>query len=307
MEALTVHLTTGQGDVWWPGLVLLGFFIGIITSMFGVGGGFLLTPTLRIIFNIAYPIAIGTSLLQITVTALYSAYKQWRQKNLDLKMGAVTALGSLVGAEFGIRMLLAVNMKGTVEIIGHSIQFIDLVINCCFLVLMTAIALFMYWETCKSGRFGIEEPKTGACEIVQSCPIPPFLCFEQSAIPQLSVWVPLVLSLFVGCLTGFLGIGGGFIILPLMIYLLGIPTRMAVGTSTVQVLLASAYGTLRYLMQGNVDFILVLFMLIGSMIGVSIGAKIAKMINAVNTRKYFSALLIFALLLIAYDTLRRLW
>ena len=79
------------------------------------------------------------------------------------------------------------------------------------------------------------------------------------------------------------------------------------GTSTLQVLLASAYGTLRYLVQGNVDFILVLFMLIGSMIGVSIGAKIAKMINAVNTRKYFSALLIFALLLIAYDTLRRLW
>jgi uncharacterized protein len=307
MEALVVHLTTGQGDVWWPGLILLGFFIGIITSMFGVGGGFLLTPTLRIIFNIAYPIAIGTSLLQITVTALYSAYKQWRQKNLDLKMGAVTALGSLVGTEFGIRMLLAVNMKGTVEIIGHSIQFIDLVINCCFLVLMTAIALFMYWETCNSGRFGIEEPKIGASEIVQSCPIPPFLRFEQAAIPQLSVWVPLVLSLFVGCLTGFLGIGGGFIILPLMIYLLGIPTRIAVGTSTVQVLLASAYGTLRYLMQGNIDFILVLFMLIGSMIGVSIGSKIAKMINAVNTRKYFSALLIFALLLIAYDTLRRLW
>ncbi|HUL00457.1 MAG TPA: sulfite exporter TauE/SafE family protein [Nitrospirota bacterium] len=302
-----MHITMGQADIWWPGLVLLGFFIGIITSMFGVGGGFLLTPALRILFNIAYPLAIGTSLLQITVTALYSAYKQWRQKNLDLKMGAVTAIGSLVGAEFGVRMLMAINMKGGVEVLGHTIQWIDLVINCCFLVLMTAIALFMYWETCSSGQCGLEEPRTAACEIVQSCPIPPFICFERCAIPQLSIWVPIVLSLFVGCLTGFLGIGGGFVILPLMIYIIGIPTRIAVGTSTLQVLLASAYGTLRYFAQGNVDLLLVLFMLIGSIIGVSVGARIAKMITVVNTRKYFSTLLAFAILLIVFDTIRRLW
>ena len=304
---LTIPLTAGQGDVWWPGLVLLGFFIGIITGVFGIGGGFLLTPGLRILFNIAYPVAIGSSLLQITTTALFSVYKQWRQNNLDLKMGAITALGSLIGAEFGVRILRVVNAKGTVEIFGHGIQFIDLIINCCFLVLMTALALFIYWETYNSGRCGIEEPRTAVCELVQRCPIPPFICFEKSAISKLSIWAPFVLSLFVGCLTGFLGIGGGFIVFPLMIYFLGIPTRIAAGTSTLQVLLASSYSMLRHLQEGNVDFMLVLFMLVGSAVGVNAGVKIAKMIDVIKTRKYFSGLLVLAIILIIYDMFRRLW
>jgi uncharacterized membrane protein YfcA len=307
MDMLTIPLTAGQGDVWWPGLILLGLFIGIISGIFGIGGGFILTPALRILFNIAYPLAIGSSLLQITATALFSAYKQWRQNNLDWKMGAITGAGSLIGAELGVRILLVVNTKGTVEIFGHNIQFIDLVINSCFLVLMTALALFIYWETCNSRQCGMEEPKTAICELVQSCPLPPFLCFEQSAIPKLSIWMPFVLSLFVGCLTGFLGIGGGFIAFPLMIYFLGIPTRIAAGTSTLQVLLASSYGMLRHLQEGNVDIMLVLFMMVGSVVGVNAGVKIAGMIDVIKTRKYFSALLVLAIMLIAYDMFRRLW
>jgi uncharacterized membrane protein YfcA len=304
---LTIPLTAGQGDVWWPGLMLLGFFIGIVTGVFGIGGGFLLTPSLRILFNIAYPVAIGSSLLQIAATALFSAYKQWRQNSLDLKMGAVTAMGSLIGAEVGVRLLLAVSTRGTVEVFGHAIEFIDLIINCCFLVLMTALALFMYWETYNSGQCGIEEPKTAVCELVQRCPIPPFVCFEQSDISKLSIWAPFTLSLFVGCLTGLLGIGGGFIVFPLMIYFLGMPTRIAVGTSTLQVLLASSYSMLRHLQEGNVDFTLVLFMLVGSAVGVNAGVWIAKKIDVVKTRKYFSGLLVLAIVLIVYDVIRRLW
>jgi uncharacterized membrane protein YfcA len=307
MDMLTIPLTAGQGDVWWPGLILLGLFIGIITGVFGIGGGFLLTPALRILFNIAYPIAIGSSLLQITATALFSAYKQWSQNNLDLKMGAIAALGSLIGAEFGVRLLLAVNTKGIVEIFGRGIQCIDLIINSSFLALMTALALFIYWETYNSRRCGTEEPKTAVCKLVQRCPIPPFVCFEQSAILKLSIWVPFVLSLFVGCMTGFLGIGGGFIVFPLMIYFLGVPTRLAAGTSTLQVLLASSYSMLRHLQEGNVDVLLVLFMLVGSVVGVNAGVKIANMIDVIKTRKYFSALLVLAIMLIAYDMFRRLW
>jgi uncharacterized membrane protein YfcA len=172
---------------------------------------------------------------------------------------------------------------------------------------MTALALFIYWETYNSGRCGIEEPRTVVCELVQRCPIPPFMCFEKSAISKLSIWVPFVLSFFVGCLTGFLGIGGGFIAFPLMIYFLGIPTRIAAGTSTLQVLLASSYSMLRHLQEGNVDFMLVLFMLVGSVVGVNAGVKIAKMIDVIKTRKYFSALLVLAIMLIIYDMFRRLW
>ncbi|MBP2666736.1 MAG: Sulfite exporter TauE/SafE [Firmicutes bacterium] len=300
-------LMAEQSDVWWLGLLLLGFIVGIITGMFGIGGGFLLTPALRIFFNIAYPVAIGTSLLQIMATSLFSVYKQWKQKNLDLKMGFITAIGSLIGAEFGVQLLLVIKSQGTIEIGGQSILWTDLVINCCYLILMSTVAILIYRETRNSSHAEIEEPKTAICKMAQGCSVPPFISFERSEIRHLSLWIPLVPSLFVGCLTGFLGIGGGFISLPLMIYLLGMPTRIAVGTSTLQVLLASAYAMLRHLQEGNVDFMLVLFMFIGSLAGVNAGVKISRKINVVNTRKYFSFLLLFAIILITYDLIHRFW
>ncbi|MDR3561201.1 MAG: sulfite exporter TauE/SafE family protein [Negativicutes bacterium] len=303
---LSFFLPVAQVDVWWPGLVLLGFLIGIVTGLFGLGGGFLLTPSLRIFFNISYPVAIGSSLLQIVVTSLLSAYKHWRQKNLDVKMGAIAAGGSLLGAECGIRLLRLVGDQGMVLIGGRSIAFIDLMINSSFLILLTAVGISMYREACQSQQCGIDEPETALADMVKSCPLPPFVCFEQSNIDRLSIWVPIALSFAVGCLTGLLGIGGGFINLPLLIYFLGLPTRIAVGTSTAQVLLASGYGTLRLMQAGNVDIILVLFMLVGSVGGVNTGVRLAKLVNPCNTRKYFAALMALAIGLILFDLARRL-
>ncbi len=302
----SIFLPVSQVDIWWPGLVLLGFFIGIVTGLFGLGGGFLLTPSLRIFFNISYPVAIGSSLLQILATSLFSAYKHWRGKNLDVKMGAVAAAGSLIGAECGVRLLRIISNQGTVSIGGHAILFTDLVINACFLVLLTSVGVSMYREACQSEQCGIEEPQTQLAEVVRSCPLPPFVCFEQSNIDRLSVWVPIALSFAVGCLTGLLGIGGGFINLPLLIYVLGLPTRVAIGTSTAQVLLASAYGTLRHMQDGHVDVVLVLFMLAGSVGGVMAGVWLSKRIDPCNTRKYFAALMAVAVTLISFDLVRRL-
>jgi uncharacterized protein len=302
----SIFLPVSQVDIFWPGLVLLGFLIGIVTGLFGLGGGFLLTPSLRIFFGISYPVAIGSSLLQILVTSLFSAYKHWRQRNLDVKMGAVAAVGSLIGAECGVRLLRSIGNQGTVFIGGHVVLFTDLVINSCFLVLLTSVGVSMYREACNSQQCGIDEPRTDLAEAVKSCPLPPFVCFEQSNIDRLSVWVPIALSFAVGCLTGLLGIGGGFVNLPLLIYFLGLPTRIAIGTSTAQVLLASAYGTLRHMQDGHVDMLLVLFMLVGSVGGVNIGVWLSKRIDPCNTRKYFAALMALAVALISFDLLRRL-
>ncbi|MDR3591250.1 MAG: sulfite exporter TauE/SafE family protein [Negativicutes bacterium] len=302
----SVYLPVSQADVWWPGLILLGFFIGVVTGLFGLGGGFLLTPSLRIFFGISYPVAIGSSLLQILATSLVSAYKHWRQKNLDVKMGLVSAAGSLIGAECGVRLLRAIGNQGTVSVGGNAILFTDLVINTCFLVLLTSVGVSMYREACKSEQCGIEEPQTELAEVVRSCPLPPFVCFEESNIDRLSIWVPIALSFAVGCLTGLLGVGGGFINLPLLIYVLGLPTRVAIGTSTAQVLLASAYGTLRHMQEGHVDFVLVLFMMAGSVAGVYAGVWLSKLVNPCNTRKYFAALMAVAVILIGFDMVRRL-
>lgn len=285
---------------------LLGFLIGVVTGLFGIGGGFLLTPALRILFNISYPIAIGSSLLQIFLTSLLSAYKHWKNNNLDAKMGAITAVGSLAGTEFGVRLLRLVAAQGTVNIGGHQVLFTDVLINSCFLVLLISVAVFMYREACKSDASGLEEPQTALGEMARSCPLPPFVCFDQSNIPKLSIWMPILLSIVVGFLTGLLGIGGGFISLPLLVYILGMPTKIAVGTSTLQVFLASGYGTFRHMQDGHVDFLLVLFMFVGSMLGVNIGVRLSRKINSCNTRKYFAALMVLAVLLVVYDLLRRL-
>jgi Predicted permeases len=303
-STLFVSLPVSQCDAFWPGLLLLGFFIGIITGLFGVGGGFLLTPALRVVFHISYPVAIGSSLLQIMITSMFSVFKHWKQDHVDLKLGAITAVGCIIGTECGVRALRFVNTAGAWNVAGHSTPVLDIVIDGSFIVLMSIVAVSIYREACASSQSGRDEPKTALGEKIRSCPLPPFVSLPKSDISRLSVWMPMAFSLFVGCLTGFLGIGGGFISLPILIYLLGVPTRTAVGTSTLQVLIASGYGMIRHLQDGHVDVVLVLFMVIGSMLGVSIGVKLSGLVNACNTRKYFAGLLLVAILLIVFDLIR---
>lgn len=286
-----LYFSTAYGDIWWPGLVLLGLVIGVVTGLFGIGGGFLLTPSLRIIFNIPYPVAIGSSMLHIMLTATLSAYKHWAQKNVDPKLGILMAIGSLFGAESGVRLLRVINAWGTV----------DIIVSVCFLVLMTLVAAFMFYE---STQDGIEEPKTVLGEMLKSCKLPPLISFERSDIAHLSVWIPITLSFFVGCLTGLLGIGGGFINFPLMVYLIGVPTRVAVGTGTFQVLVASAYCVFRNLQDGFIDFLLVFLMILGSVVGVNMGVKLCVLINVRSTRKYFASILLLAITMLVYYLLK---
>ena len=297
---LMEHMQAG-----WPGLLFLGYLIGIITGLFGVGGGFLLTPSLKIIFHISYPVAIGSSLLQIFCTSLFSAYKHWQHKKLDIKMGAITAAGSLVGAEAGVRLLRFFTARGTVELGGHPVPLADVMISLGFLMLLLPTAVFMYREACASRLTGTDEPQIQAGHLIKHCQWPPLMDFEQSGILRLSVWMPVLLSLSVGLCTGLLGIGGGFISFPLLVYCLGLATKQAVGTSTLQVLAASGYGAFRHMQAGNVDFLLVLFLLLGSVLGASTGVRLSQRINPCDTRTYFAGLMVLAVLLILYDVLRQ--
>lgn len=297
---LMEHMHTG-----WPGLILLGYLIGVITGLFGIGGGFLLTPSLKVIFHVSYPVAIGSSLLQIFCTALFSAYQHWQHKMLDTKMGAITAAASLVGAEGGVRLLQFFSAQQMVELGGRPVPLTDVIVSLGFLTLLLPTAVFMYREACASRQRGTDEPETRLGNRIASCQWPPVVAFEQSQILRLSIWMPVLLSLLVGLFTGLLGIGGGFVSFPLLVYCLGMPTKTAVGTSTLQVLAASGYGAVRYIQAGNVDFLLVMFMLLGSMLGARTGIRLSRRINACDTRSYFSGLLVVAVLLIVYDLLKQ--
>lgn len=288
----------GSGpDIWYPGLVALGLATGVMTGLLGIGGGFILTPALRVLFDIPYPLAIGSSLLQIMVTTALSSYGHWRRGNIDLKLGAVMGAGGLVGVEGGVRVLQTLTLAGTAIVGGRPVAYLDLVLNLCFLALLVAVAVFMLRESLDN-RGG--EPHSRWGEWVRGCPWPPLVTFVYGGEARLSLWVPVGISAAVGFLAGLLGIGGGFIGLPLLIYLLGLPTRTAVGTSTFQVLIASAYGGLRHIQAGNADLMLVLWMTLGAIAGVILGVKLCTVIAVADTRRSFALLLLAAAALVAW-------
>lgn len=297
-------LTIAGVTVWWPGLVLLGLSIGCLTGMFGVGGGFLLTPCLNIFFGIPYPMAVGSDLMQIFVTGGASAWKHWRQKHVDPLLGLIMAGGALGGTELGVRLLKRLSFGGEVVINGHSLVFQDLMLSCLFLVLMTLVAIYILKET--SGVADSKETTAQLAATLQSYHWPPVLRFPKSQINSLSLWIPLLSSFGVGILTGMMGVGGGFITFPLLVYVIGAPTVIAVGTSAFQILFSTGYGAYRHACQGHVDLILVGLLLCGSLLGVQLGVYATRFLGGLKIRRYFAYVMGLGILVILGDLLRKI-
>jgi uncharacterized protein len=290
-------------NVWIPGLLLVGAFIGFLTGMFGVGGGFLLTPVLKIIFNIPYPVAVGSGLLLFLITSSMSAYRHWQHKNIDLKLGALMAAGAFGGTEVGVRLLHFLGSSGAITINGKSLALLDFIMPILFFVLMISVALMIFRETSRSAA---EETKSLFSLKLQRFSLSPVLSFPFCGIPTMSMWLPLVMSFSVGVLTGLLGIGGGFINFPLLVYALGVPTLTAVGTSAFQIVFASAYGSLRHGAEGHVSLLLTAFLLGGSIIGVQIGVRVSCKLGGRNIRRWFALIVLLGAIFVAYDIFRQI-
>ncbi len=300
-----IHLSMAGINVGWPGLILLGVFIGFLTGLFGVGGGFLLTPLLKIVFGIPYPIAVGSGLLQIFITGIFSAWKHWKYRNVDVIMGLVMAGGALGGTEIGVRLLKLLSKGGHVIINSHPLLVMDLVLNGIFLLLMAGSAILIWQET--SSASAEEEVASTLSQRLRNYPIPPQLEFPHSGILSMSIWIPLGISFFVGILTGLLGVGGGFINFPLMVYIIGVPTTVAVGTGAFQLLFSTGYGAVRHALQGHAELLLVAFLLIGSLVGVQIGVCASRFLGGRKIRKYFSWIIFLAIGVIVWDVIQEIW
>jgi len=303
---MTIELPMSGITVWWPGILLRGLGIGFLTGLFGVGGGFILTPALRILFGIPYPVAVGTSLLQIFVTGSLSAYKHWRFGHVDIKLGLLMASGALCGTAIGKRIMAWLECSaGTIMIHGTSYHLIDLVMNVLFLVLLTVVGITMLCEVSRKGNVErCDDVKTGLTCFLHNLRIPPVLPFQRSGIGDMSIWVPLIMGLFVGIMTGLLGVGGGFVMFPLLVYVIGVPTTMAVGTSAFQIVFASGYGSLIYYRAGRVELLLVALLVGGSFFGVQSGVAMARKLGGHALRKYFVLVIGAGILMIVYSLVR---
>lgn len=291
-------LTLAHVNSWWPGLILLGMIIGFLTGMFGVGGGFLLTPFLNIFFGIPYPIAVGSGLGQIFITGATSAWKHWHNHNVDPWMGIIMAGGGLGGTEIGVRLLKQLSLSGSIAVNGRTMSLQDVLISALFLILMVSVVVHIFREGAVNQS---EEASSKIAHDLQNFRIGPVVAFPRSRIRSISLWIPLSLSFFIGILTGLMGVGGGFIAFPLLIYVLGVPTLIAVGTNAFQILFSTGYGAFRHASLGHVELALIGLLLVGSMLGVQLGVFATKFLGGHKIRQYFAYVICLGILVIFGD------
>lgn len=263
-------------------LALLGFTVGVCGAFFGVGGAFLATPALNILgFPMAY--AIGTDLAHITGKSVISAARHRKLGNVDPKAGLLLVVGTVPGVEAGCRVIVWLERQGEIES----------VVRLAYIPLLLLIGIGMLVDYRKATSMpaspGQERGAAGSLAArVQAVRWRPIISLPASGIGAISVWPLLGIGAATGFCAGFLGVGGGFIRMPALLYLVGMPTRMAIGTDLLEVMFSGAYGTFTYALKGRVDLLAALVMLAGAAGGSQLGAVATGYVKGYRVRLYFA-------------------
>ena len=286
-------------------LLIIGFCVGILGGFFGVGGGWIVTPALNIFgFHMAF--AIGTDLSNIFGQTIGAVKKHQQMGNIDWKLGLISIITSVIGLEIGSEVIIALEKSGDVGI----------VVRWCYMVLLFSLGCYMLYdyfvihprmmkkieeENDRLPGVNVRRERSRLSEKLHQLNIPPMVSFPASHIDSVSIWVIFLIFLFTGFLSGFMGVGGGFIIMPALVYLIGLPTAIAVGTSLITVLFSGAYGCLTYALKGRVELIAAVIMLFGAAIGAQIGSTAVRYIKGYGIRLLFAIMIIFAAFSVATE------
>lgn len=254
-------------------LLGLGGIVGILSGMFGVGGGFLMTPLLFFI-GIPPAVAVATEANQIVASSFSGVLAHFKRKTVDLRMGTVLLIGGLVGAGFGVMVFNYLKAQGQV----------DLLVKLCYVVFLGVIGGLMFFESLNA----IRNVKKGKAPVRKKHNwihgLPFKMRFRVSGL-YISVIPPLIVGVAVGILAAIMGVGGGFIMVPAMIYLLGMPTKVVVGTSLFQIIFVTAFTTMLHATTNfTVDIVLAVLLLVGGVIGAQIGTRIGIKMKAEQLR-----------------------
>jgi len=255
-------------------LLGLGGMVGVLSGMFGVGGGFLMTPLLFFI-GIPPAVAVATEANQIVASSFSGVLAHFRKKTVDFRMGGVLLIGGLIGAALGVQLFNLLKAAGQV----------DLLVRLCYVVFLGIIGSLMFIESLNAIRktkAGAPPPKRRQRSWVHALPFK--MRFRTSGL-YISVIPPLIVGLLVGVLAAIMGVGGGFIMVPAMIYILGMPTKVVVGTSLFQIIFVTAFTTLLHATTNQtVDMMLAVLLLVGGVIGAQIGTQIGTRLKAEQLR-----------------------
>jgi uncharacterized membrane protein YfcA len=312
MDWLYTLMPIAGVQIFWPGLIILGLGVGMIGGFFGMGGAWMVTPGLNILgFPMAF--AIGTDITHMAGKSLISTMRHSKFGNVDYRLGVIMVVGTVGGFETGAQIVMWLERLGKVE------QYVRV----SYLVLLTLIAWLVFADVAKkrkkdreaiaAGR-GVDAMSTGIewHKTLHKINLPPMVTFHTAGI-RCSAWLPIAVSFVTGLLAGVLGIGGGLIRMPSLIYLVGCPTHVAVGTDLFEVAISGLYGAGSYSYKGRTELLAAVIMLIGAAVGAQVGSVATKYVKGYGIRIFFGVAVIgcaFSILLkliaSAYQPLRAL-
>ena len=276
-------------------LLGLGGFVGVLSGMFGVGGGFLMTPLLFFI-GIPPAVAVATEANQIVAASCSGALAHYRRRSLDLTMGIILLFGGIIGAAVGVQIFAVLKAVGQV----------DLLVRICYVVFLGMIGSLMFVESVRAFLRTRSKAPAVRRKLHQHSwlhGLPFKMKFRASGL-YISAIPPLLIGACVGILAAIMGVGGGFIMVPAMIYLLGMPTKVVVGTSLFQITFVTAVTTVMHAATNfTVDIALAFLLFVGGVVGAQIGTRIGVRLPAEQLRVFLSLLVIGVGGKLAFDLL----
>ena len=287
-----IYLPIAEQPIHSLAILGVGAFLGLIMGLVGVGGGFLLTPIMMFL-GIPPPVAVASVANQLVAPSVSGVLSHWKRSNVDFKMGTVLLLGGIVGSSIGV---LLFNFLG-------KIGQLDLVIKSSYVIFLTLIGSLMFLESLRlilrTRKGKISRGKLHQHNWLHGLPFK--MRFRKSKL-YISILLPILIGIIVGILAALMGIGGGFIIVPAMIYLLGMPTSLVVGTSLFQIIFVAANTTILQASQNQtVDIVLATILLLGSVIGVQIGSRYTNILKGEYLRLILSSIIILVSLKLLID------
>jgi len=264
-------------------LAFIGFAVGVVGGFIGVGGGYMVTPAL-IVLGLPGNLAVGTDITHITGMSVISTLRHRTLGNVDVKLGALLMVGTLAGLEVGVRLI---NWSKSLGVSSEAVLAVST-------VLLVAVGSYVAVEArsakrkldemaARTGTAPRDVTASGISRRIQAIRVPPMVDFPVCRL-RLCAWFVVLAGFCAGLLSGFMGVGGAFILTPVLIYLLGVPSLVAVGTVLFQMVFSAAYGCIRHGMSGNVLIFAAVIMVLGASIGAQIGTLATRYVRGPSIR-----------------------
>lgn len=291
---MSIYLPIAEMAQSLPLLLALGFSIGVISGMFGIGGGFIMTPML-IFLGIPAGTAVGTGAAQVAASAVSSAISHFQRGNVDVLMGLYLVVGGVVGAAFGVELQVVLQVLGQ----------LDLFTTLTYVLMLGIIGSLMLIESLRAirrasaGKPPLSMRRAGQHSLIQRLPFK--RRFRVSKL-YISAVPPVAMGGLVGLLTAIMGVGGGFVLIPALIYLLRVPTRIALGTSSFQIIFVTVFATLLQAVRNHsVDALLAAPLIVGGVVGAQLGVRLGERLKAEHLRAALALLVVAVAVRMAFD------